>query len=104
MIDAAERMGLGSRETSRRRVLVLERQGHRCGLIVDAVEQLTRVEKDRLTQTTELAEAGARIFHRAAIVELESRPVLFVDPEALLTSVEGGLAGDDARAGKADGA
>ena len=104
VIDAAERMGLGSREISRRRVLVLETQGHRCGLIVDAVEQLTRVEKDRLTQTTELAEAGARIFHRAAIVELESRPVLFVDPEALLASVEGALAGDDGRAGKADGA
>lgn len=104
VIDPAVRMGLETGERRRRRVLVLETEGQRCGLIVDAVEQLTRVETDRLTETTELAEAGARIFHRAAIVELDSRPVLFVDPEALLEDVQEGLAGDLDAAGKAAGA
>ena len=104
VIDPAQRMGLAAGSARQRRVLVLDIRGQRCGLIVDAVEQLTRVEKDRLTQTTELAEAGGRIFHRAAIVEVESRPVLFVDPEALLADVKGALEGEPRATGKADGA
>ena len=104
VIDPALRMGLAAGVARQRRVLVLDIQGQRCGLIVDAVQQLTRVEKDRLTQTTELAEAGGRIFHRAAIVEVESRPVLFVDPEALLADVKGAREGEPRATGKADGA
>ena len=92
VIDPAERLGLTSSAARRRVVVLASPSGVRCGLIVDAVEQLVRVEASRLTETTELAEEGARIFHRAAIVELDGRPVLFVDPQALLDDAERELA------------
>ncbi len=97
VIDPAHRLGLDLGGAQRRRVIVLDVGGQRCGLIVDAVESLTRIESARLSQTTELAEAGATLFHRAAIVELEGRPVLFVDPAALLDDAERRLIEDLAR-------
>ena len=93
VIDPATRLGLES-AGARRRVVVLDAGGQRCGLIVDAVEALTRLDSDRMSLTTELAGRGAAVFARAAIVEVDGRPVLFVDPGALLDDAERRLARD----------
>ncbi len=103
VIDPAARFGLERAVARGRRVVVLDIGGQRCGLVVDGVESLSRIEVDRLGETSELAEAGAKVFHRAAIVEVDGRPVLIVDPAALLDDAERRLLADlDAHAaGKA---
>ena len=94
VIDPAARFGLEAGQAVRRRVVVLDIGGQRCGLVVDGVESLSRIDADRLGETTELAEAGAKVFHRAAIAEVDGRPVLFVDPAALLDDAERRLLSD----------
>ncbi len=97
VIDPSTRLGMDS-AGARRRVVVLEVGGQRCGLIVDAVESLARLDPEQLSLTTQLAGAGAEVFARAAIVEVDGRPVLFVDPAALLDDAERRLVEDLSRA------
>ena len=96
VIDPSTRLGLDP-AGARRRVVVLDAGGQRCGLIVDAVEALTRLDPEQLALTSELAGAGAEVFAQAAIVEVDGRPVLFVDPAALLDDAERRLVGDLSR-------
>ena len=93
VIDPAARLGLDV-AGERRRVVVLDAGGQRCGLIVDGVDALTRLDPEQMSLTTELAGAGAEVFARAAVVEVDGRPVLFVDPAALLNDAERRLVQD----------
>lgn len=87
LIDQHRRLGVpGAASTERRRVLVTTIEGRQAGFVVDGAAEIVRVPQDRISQASELAGDGAKLFTRVA--RLDDRMILLVDPKELLDGAE----------------
>lgn len=74
-----------------RRIVVIQTERHRAGLIVDSVADVLRVAPDTIEPPPALTDATSRLVHGVINLEQSERLVLVLDPAEVLTRAEQGL-------------
>lgn len=74
-----------------RRIVVIQTERHRAGLIVDSVADVLRVAPDAVEPPPALTEATSRLVRGVVNLEQSERLVLVLDPSEVLTRAEQGL-------------
>ncbi|MGV3593214.1 MAG: chemotaxis protein CheW [Gammaproteobacteria bacterium] len=74
-----------------RRIVVIQTERHRAGLIVDSVADVLRVAPDAIEPPPALTDATSRLVHGVINLEQSERLVLVLDPAEVLTRAEQGL-------------
>ncbi|MDY6982021.1 MAG: chemotaxis protein CheW [Pseudomonadota bacterium] len=74
-----------------RRIVVIQTERHRAGLIVDSVADVLRVAPDAIEPPPALTDATSRLVRGVVNLEQSQRLVLVLDPAEVLTRAEQGL-------------
>ncbi|HEY0962141.1 MAG TPA: chemotaxis protein CheW [Pseudomonadales bacterium] len=74
-----------------RRIVVIQTERHRAGLIVDSVADVLRVSPDTIEPPPALTDATSRLVSGVVNLEQSERLVLVLDPTEVLTRAEQGL-------------
>src|SRR5690606_23377307 len=74
-----------------RRIVVIQTERHRAGLIVDSVADVLRVAPDAIEPPPALTDATSRLVRGVINLEQSERIVLALDPTEVLTRAEQGL-------------
>jgi purine-binding chemotaxis protein CheW len=74
-----------------RRLIVLQTERHRAGVIVDSVSEVLRCAADDISEAPDLTGEATRLVTGVVNIESASRIVLLLDPAELLTRAERGL-------------
>jgi purine-binding chemotaxis protein CheW len=77
--------------TTGRRLVVIQTERHRAGLIVDSVAEVLRVLPDAIEPPPDLTDATSRLVRGVINLESSQRLVLVLDPAEVLTRAEQGL-------------
>ena len=78
-------------ERGARRLIVVQTERHKAGLIVDAVSEVLRCFADDIEPAPNLTDEAVRLVHGVINLEKAGRIVLLLDPAELLTRAERGL-------------
>ena len=78
-------------ERGARRLIVVQTERHKAGLIVDAVSEVLRWFADDIEPAPNLTDEAVRLVHGVINLEKAGRIVLLLDPAELLTRAERGL-------------
>jgi purine-binding chemotaxis protein CheW len=78
-------------ERGARRLIVVQTERHKAGLIVDAVSEVLRWFADDIEPAPNLTDEAVRLVHGVINIEKAGRIVLLLDPAELLTRAERGL-------------
>lgn len=87
-----------------RRLVVIQTERHRAGLIVDGVADVLRVAADAIEPPPDLTDATTRLVRGVINLEQSQRLVLVLDPAEVLTRAEQGLLDTFKALGKKSGA
>lgn len=94
IVDLGKHLGLShlQGEQSEGRIIITEFNGHRCGFLVDRVEQIYRMSWGKVKPTPDVASLSARGVSAAAstttgVIELGDRLVLMIDFESVADAI-----------------
>lgn len=88
IVDLRRRFGVPSEDVATRRILVLAAGGVSTGFVVDSVSEVLKVATDSIEPAPELSSEQMRLIGRVVNLRGESRIILLIDPEQLLTEGE----------------
>lgn len=89
VIDQRSRLGLdGGSGSDRPRVLVTRLDAMQVGFVVDDVAGIRNLPAERVQETPGVTAEGARLFDRIAMLEMDGRMILLIEPRELLNRAE----------------
>ncbi len=92
VVDQRRRFDMPKLEvTEGRRLVVIQTERHRAGLIVDSVADVLRVSPDAIEPPPDLTDATSRLVRGVINLEKSARLVMVLDPAEVLTRAEQGL-------------
>jgi purine-binding chemotaxis protein CheW len=101
VIDQRRRFEMPKLDTLEgRKLVVIQTERHRAGLIVDGVADVLRVAPDSIEPPPDLTDATSRLVRGVVNLEQTERLVLVLDPTEILTRAEQGLLDTFQAAGK----
>lgn len=87
LVDLRKRVGAPAAITEDTRVMILDWEQGRIGIVVDAVQEVRKVAAERITPPTPLVQGQAAAYI-SGVVSIEERPVVILSAGRLLTSTE----------------
>ena len=88
LIDLRKKFGLGRREdTAQTRVIVVEVEGRRIGIVVDSASQVVRIPAGQIEPPPPVLGGFSQEFVRG-VGKLDDKLVILLDPDAMLTADE----------------
>ena len=89
VIDQRARLGLERvPRNDAQRIMVYALAGGRTGFIVDSVTEVLRIDKAHVLPAPQLLAGQSNVMRQVANLERQSRLILLIDPEALLSEAE----------------
>src|SRR5690606_38326144 len=105
VVDQRRRFDMTKLEvTEGRRLVVIQTERHRAGLIVDSVVDVLRVSADLIEPPPDLTDATSRLVRGVINLDTSKRLVLVLDPSEVLTRAEQDLLDTFQPLGKKKGA